>query len=308
MSFGGPTPSGITRNALAHAKNTGCILVAAAGNEGYQQGENRVGYPAAYDELVLAVASVGKSGRPSSFSSGGPAVDIAAPGYRIYSTHKGKDYAYLSGTSMACPHVAGIVANILSAYPTLQTMEEVEEYLSEYAVDLWEEGFDERTGMGGAKLGVYVENPPESETPDPDPEPEPEKTAEFRVDTEATFAKRNLYDPERYATRYIQAHKVPVEVYLEIPVRTGDLEIVAIRREVVKVLNRFNTLQVSGTDKELAMALQPLDGGKNMDLTDTLDCNYYELASVLFRDLKTVFKKTKFKITAVRFDGLLCDE
>lgn len=86
----------------------GGVVIFAAGNDGI-----RNGCPANYEE-VIAVGAVGKNGRRTSFSNYGDWVDIAAPGQSIYSTVTGNQYANLSGTSMACPHVSGVAALIVS--------------------------------------------------------------------------------------------------------------------------------------------------------------------------------------------------
>jgi len=81
------------------------VLVAAAGNEG----NDTPFYPAALPE-VLAVAASKSGDVRATFSNHGAWVDVAAPGQTIYSTYKGGGYAYMSGTSAACPIVAGMAA------------------------------------------------------------------------------------------------------------------------------------------------------------------------------------------------------
>ncbi|WP_135854539.1 S8 family serine peptidase [Halorussus salinus] len=103
LSLGGSASSTV-RSAVQYADDRGVTLVAAAGNSG--PCTDCVGYPAAYPETI-AVSSTNDYDGLSSFSSTGPEVDIAAPGSDIYSTYVGGGYQTLSGTSMACPHVAG---------------------------------------------------------------------------------------------------------------------------------------------------------------------------------------------------------
>lgn len=98
----------------------GGLAVFAAGNDGVTARQ----YPAAYDN-TLAVASLNQSNRRSSFSNYGNWIDISAPGgagatggseaYGILSTIPGGDYGYMSGTSMAAPHVSGVAGLIISA-------------------------------------------------------------------------------------------------------------------------------------------------------------------------------------------------
>jgi subtilisin len=104
-------PGSQVRDAFNRVYNAGVVVVASAGNSG--AGTDTVGYPAKYDS-VIAVGSTTRSDTRSSFSSTGPAVEVAAPGSSILSTYPGNSYAYLSGTSMACPHVSGVAALLLS--------------------------------------------------------------------------------------------------------------------------------------------------------------------------------------------------
>jgi subtilisin len=64
---------------------------------------------------VIAVGSTTSADAISSFSSTGPAVEVAAPGSSIYSTLNGGGWGTMSGTSMASPHAAGVMALILAA-------------------------------------------------------------------------------------------------------------------------------------------------------------------------------------------------
>ncbi|WP_435332489.1 S8 family peptidase [Haloarchaeobius sp. TZWWS8] len=112
MSLGGSSGSQALHDAVQYAVNKGVFVVAAAGNDG--PCSDCVGYPAAYSEVV-AVSSTNSSDGLSSFSSTGPEVEIAAPGTDIYSsvaTNGG--YDTFSGTSMACPHVAGAAGQLMA--------------------------------------------------------------------------------------------------------------------------------------------------------------------------------------------------
>ncbi len=88
----------------------GGLVVFAAGNDGIANG-----VPASY-EPVIAVGSVGSSGRLSSFSNYGSWVDICAPGENICSCVADGGYDRYNGTSMACPHVSGALALLLSQF------------------------------------------------------------------------------------------------------------------------------------------------------------------------------------------------
>lgn len=112
MSLGAPTGSDTLEAICYQAYNTyGIVIVAAAGNSGPNQ--DTVEYPARYAS-VIAVGATDKEKTIAEFSSRGSQLSVVAPGVDILSTYSGNRLATGSGTSMACPHVAGTVALMLS--------------------------------------------------------------------------------------------------------------------------------------------------------------------------------------------------
>ena len=97
-------------NQLPNSPMKGGVVIFAAGNDAITNAA-----PAEY-EKVIAVGSVSKDGTRSSFSNYGDYVDICAPGSGIYSTIPGNSYGIMNGTSMACPHVSGVAALIVSHF------------------------------------------------------------------------------------------------------------------------------------------------------------------------------------------------
>ncbi len=89
----------------------GGLVIFAAGNDGSL--DPNKGYPGSYSG-AYAVASTDSRDVRSNFSNFGSWVDISAPGSNIFSTYAGNAYRYLSGTSMACPHVSGVAALVVS--------------------------------------------------------------------------------------------------------------------------------------------------------------------------------------------------
>jgi thermitase len=112
MSWGSGYADPAIKAALQAARDAGCLLVAAAGNDG----SSASFYPAAH-AFVLAVGATTSSDAQASFSNWGAWVDLAAPGQAIYSTAKGGGFKYMSGTSMACPLVAGAGALLYARLP-----------------------------------------------------------------------------------------------------------------------------------------------------------------------------------------------
>lgn len=111
-SWGGSTSSTTAQNIINYALASGCIVVAAAGNDN----TSVPFYPASY-QGVVSVASTRDDDTKSGFSNYGSTITVSAPGSNIYSTLPGGTYGYLSGTSMASPLVAGLLGLMRSFHP-----------------------------------------------------------------------------------------------------------------------------------------------------------------------------------------------
>ncbi|MBN1643090.1 MAG: S8 family serine peptidase [Anaerolineae bacterium] len=129
-SWGCPELEGCDPNALLAAARSlraaGVFVVAGSGNEGDACGS--VSAPLAIYDEVFTVGAVDATLRIASFSSRGPVwvdesgrtkPDLLAPGVEVLSAYPGGTYAYADGTSMATPHVVGVVALMWSANPSL---------------------------------------------------------------------------------------------------------------------------------------------------------------------------------------------
>lgn len=121
LSLAGTFPSWSIEAAIEYASDRGVIVVMAAGNNG---GEVPA-YPARYaDEYGIAVGAVDKDKNMAEFSNraGSETLGyVTATGVDIYSTLPNNRYDFYSGTSMATPHVAGVVALMLSANPSFDS-------------------------------------------------------------------------------------------------------------------------------------------------------------------------------------------
>ncbi|WP_265112160.1 S8 family peptidase [Halosolutus halophilus] len=139
-------------NACEYARDRGCLLVGAAGNEG----ADGVMYPAAYED-VIGVSAVDENDSIAAFSNRGTGIDLAAPGTRLVSAVPWDGYARMSGTSMAAPVVSGVAGLVRSAYPDL-SREALQEHLQETAVDV---GLDaDAQGHGRVDAGAAVTTDP----------------------------------------------------------------------------------------------------------------------------------------------------
>jgi thermitase len=148
MSLGGPFYSSALEDAVDYAWGKGVVVVAAAGNDA----SNTPFYPAAFAN-VIAVASTDRSDMLAPSSDFGDWVDVAAPGGNIYSTLPNSDYASLSGTSVASPHVAGLAGLVFTRVTDSNgdglLNDEVRSCIEQYADDI---GI---AGIGSGRINAY---------------------------------------------------------------------------------------------------------------------------------------------------------
>jgi subtilisin family serine protease len=148
-------------DAVNYAHDLGMILIAAAGNNNGngQVPPGVVAYPAKLlncmgvsgttdDDLFADVTATGGAW----WSNYGNEVDVCAPGDRIWSTYINNSYQYLSGTSMATPHVSGLAALVKSYVPALTNVD-IELILEKSADDRGPVGWDNHYGFG--RINAY---------------------------------------------------------------------------------------------------------------------------------------------------------
>jgi len=184
MSLGGPEGFPPLHDAIKKAYDANIPVICAAGNSGNVP----VAYPARYPEAISIGALTDQNIR-AEFSQTGAMLDFMAPGVSIQSTYPNNRYEYLSGTSMATPWAAGVVALMMAKHrqiggsTPLNTVEDVREHLKKTAIDLDVAGKDPKTGYGLVDVRKAVESitaptpEPEPIAPAPEPEPTPEPPA-----------------------------------------------------------------------------------------------------------------------------------
>lgn len=185
------------REAVKRAYNSGILLVAASGNGSV----GTVDFPARYPE-VIAVGSTDTSNNLSYFSNYGQDIEVVAPGQSIVSSYTLNRLANLSGTSMASPHVAGVLALLKEANPSLSPVQ-IRELLQKQTVDLGDPGKDVKYGYG--LVNGYVAPPvvekPKPVNPTPPAQPALSKAwhaggkvhANWKTNTEKDLAGYNVY-------------------------------------------------------------------------------------------------------------------
>jgi subtilisin family serine protease len=196
-SWGGGGSSTALYQAIQAAGAVGHIFVAAAGNSRVNT-DRKAHYPSSYDlQNIISVAATDNRDGLASFSNyGSRTVDLGAPGVDIANATTGGNYAWMSGTSMAAPHVAGVAALLNQKYPQLSAPDVIEQILS---TTRFASALNGKTLTGGVldayqalTAGLYVEPPPQPDDPPVDEPPTEEPPAAVTVpDMPASLSAAN---------------------------------------------------------------------------------------------------------------------
>ncbi len=158
---GGGAPSLFEQDIIDYATSLGSVIVAAAGNES----SSAPHFPSSYKN-VFSVAATGDLAtgdlKKADFSNFGPTVDLAAPGQTIRSTFHNGATGIFSGTSMASPHVAGVVALVKTLHPDWTNVQAAEQVRATADnTDAANPGFENQMGSGrvNALKAVTVTTP-----------------------------------------------------------------------------------------------------------------------------------------------------
>lgn len=154
-SWGGNSTDGFYQDIVKAWRQAGIFPVFSAGNVSQfnNGGENSIGTPASYPESY-AVGAIRKDEHVAKFSLRGKSnytdkwkPDIVAPGVNILSSMPGNKYEILTGTSMAGPHVTGVVALMLSVNKEL-SVDQIEKILNSTATPLKDEDYTSSPNHG----------------------------------------------------------------------------------------------------------------------------------------------------------------
>ncbi|MGE7692017.1 S8 family peptidase [Lysinibacillus sp. NPDC097214] len=162
LSLGISSSNEILHNTIKQTVSKNIAVVVASGNEGDGDlSTDEYSYPAGYEE-VIAVGAMDNNNEVANFTNTNKEVDIYAPGVDIKSTYINKDYANLSGTSMAAPHVTGALALLINKYEDLKNSKpnesELFEYLMQHTTKIQIGDYREMISILNLSLDVSIED------------------------------------------------------------------------------------------------------------------------------------------------------
>lgn len=146
-----PVREGV-EEAVKYAAKKGVIMVCAAGNsgDGDPMTNEMYSFPARWTQTISVAAVSKKAGLPvARFSESNADVDCAAIGVQVVSLKPGGGFQTMQGTSMAAPHVSGVIACLMSngSYKRYG-VKRLRAELAKYSFDIGQKGRDNSTGVG----------------------------------------------------------------------------------------------------------------------------------------------------------------
>lgn len=139
----------VVRSAAQYFQSKGGVVVVAAGND-------RMFDSTSDNPYVLTVSATDGNDKLASFSNTGNNVDLAAPGVSIETTNQGGGYGFWGGTSFSAPIVAGVAALMVSANPSLSSIQ-IQDFLKQSSDDRGMAGWDPIFGWGRVNAAHAVE-------------------------------------------------------------------------------------------------------------------------------------------------------
>src|SRR5438552_11010710 len=153
LSLGSFAYAQLIKDAVDSALQSNVLIVAAAGNDGKATVQFPAGYPG-----VMAVGATTPANERATFSTYGSHLSVVAPGVDIYSTFLSGTFKYLSGTSMAAPHVSGTAALVRAVQAGLSPAQ-VRTQIEQTATRLGGSGFNPQFGWGLVNAAAAVGTP-----------------------------------------------------------------------------------------------------------------------------------------------------
>lgn len=202
MSLGGE-PHSLLDDAIRRLISSGVPAVVAAGNES----TNALNSSPGRAEEAITVGAIEEGDRMAGFSNYGNIVDIFAPGENIRSATADSNNSYdnWGGTSMAAPHVAGMVALLLQKNPNAST-DEISDSVVEMSTKdaLSRLGGDSSNRLLYSKVEISTDpNPTPDPTPDPDPQPEPPVEEEPEIEEPEAIVENYSGNIRNYRSKRI---------------------------------------------------------------------------------------------------------
>ena len=152
ISMGSQGDSTIVREAVAFAQESGAVIVASAGNDGFSQ----ISFPAAYDG-VISVGAIDAVGSHLNFSNTSDNLSITAPGYEALAAWTDDAAISFTGTSASAPFVSGAIAAIISESDTFISGAQAADILLSYTNEAGAPGPDPFYGNGFLDAGRVID-------------------------------------------------------------------------------------------------------------------------------------------------------